>query len=342
MKINFVWFGRLAGAVIVAVTLAGATAAGVQRQSSGPARAGGDQTAARIRPVCGTRPLSDQDRAADAARVAEFKKGRSGLQASTVTTIPTFVHVIHNGSEGRVSERTIKEQITVLNNAFAVHGFRFELAPSTRSNPNPDYTDNAAWFNDDEVAYKSALKEGSADDLNIYITNGGGYLGYAYYPTVVGTQYEVLDGLVLAYGTLPGAMQPGISDIPGYTYNLGDTGVHEIGHYLGLLHTFDGACSPTNDDIADTPAERSPDYDCTVGRNSCKDGNGPVELDPIHNFMDYSDDLCLFEFSLGQSERLNIQWQLYRQGRYVGGACACGVRLAGASSSGMRRSADPT
>ena len=300
--------------LIVALALVGATAFGQERQSSSTARAG-DQTAASLRPACGTRPPSDLEFAVDAARVAEFKRGRSGLQASTLTTITTYVHVLHNGREGRVSEKTIRDQIAVLNSAFAVHGFQFALAPSTRTNPNPDYTDNAAWFNDAEVAYKTALKEGSADDLNIYITNGGGFLGYAYYPTVVGTQYEVLDGLVLAYGTLPGAFQPGISDIPGYVYNLGDTGVHEIGHYLGLAHTFDGGCGAHGDGVADTPSEKSPDFDCTVGRNSCKDGNGPVELDPIHNFMDYSDDLCLFEFTLGQSERMNIQWQLYRQGR---------------------------
>jgi hypothetical protein len=266
--------------------------------------------------MCGTRPLTDVEIAADGARVADFKTRRSMSRVSTLTTITTYVHVIHDGDEGRISEKTVRDQISVLNDAYAVEGFRFEMAPSVQGNPNPDYTDNAAWFkNQDEAGFKAALKEGSGDDLNIYVNSGGGYLGYGYYPTVVGTQYEVLDGVVLAYGTLPNADQPGISDIPGFIYNLGDTGTHEVGHYLGLLHTFEGRCSANNDGVADTPAEKSPDFYCTVGRNSCKDGMKALALDPIHNFMDYSDDVCLFEFTLGQSERMNIQWALYREGR---------------------------
>ena len=273
------------------------------------------QALSTVRPTCGTRPLSDVEIAADAARVGEFKKRRTMAKPGTLITIQTYVHVLHDGLEGRVPERMIRDQIAVLNEAYASRGFRFEMARSVPGNPNPDYTDNAAWFNDDQIAYKTALKEGSGDDLNIYTNSGGGYLGYAYYPTVVGSAYDVLDGVVLAYGTLPGANQPGISDIPGFVYNLGDTGVHEVGHYLGLAHTFEGHCSPYNDGVDDTPAEKSPDFYCTIGRNSCRDGNGLLELDPIYNFMDYNDDVCIFEFTPGQADRMSIQWALYRQGR---------------------------
>lgn len=267
------------------------------------------------RPVCGTRPQSDAEILADAIRVAELKSRGRSAKPGTVNTIITYVHVIHDGVDGWVSENTIREQIRVLNRAYESRGFRFEMAPSTPGNPNPDYSNNAAWYNDDELSYKTALKEGSADDLNIYTNSGGGYLGYAYYPTVVGTAYEVYDGVVLAWGTLPGASQPGISDIPGYVYNLGDTGTHEVGHFLGLAHTFEGHCSPYNDGVADTPPERSPDFDCTVGRDTCHDRGGVVLLDPIHNFMDYSDDVCLNEFTGGQAERMDLQWVLYRQGK---------------------------
>ena len=300
------------GSVAMLGTL-GAAVLGPDSEVSSQPRAGAGLRQAP--PKCGTRARTDDEIALDAARVADFTKRRGAAKPGTVITINTYVHVIHDGENGLIPERMIRDQIAVLNEAFAVYGFRFELAPSVRGNPNPDYSDNAAWYNDDEVAYKTALKEGSGDDLNIYTNSGGGYLGYAYYPTIVGSGYDVLDGVVLAWGTLPDANQPGISDIPGFVYNLGDTGTHEVGHYLGLAHTFEGSCSPFNDGVADTPAERSPDFYCTEGRNSCKDGNGPVALDPIHNFMDYSDDVCLFEFTGGQGERMNVQWALYRQGR---------------------------
>jgi hypothetical protein len=312
-------YGRVVGFAVIAAALAyGAFDDVIEQPALGQAVAAVSRPQSSGRPTCGTRPRTELEIALDATRVAEFRKRGRAAKTGAVTTITTYVHVLHDGPDGRVSERTIRDQIAVLNEAYASHGFRFEMAASTRDNPNPDYTDNAAWFSDatitDEIAYKTALKEGTGDDLNIYTTSGAGFLGYAYYPTIVGSGSDVLDGVVLAYGTLPDAFQPGISDIPGFVYNLGDTGTHEVGHYLGLAHTFDGKCSTTNDGVADTPAEKSPDFFCTVGRDTCTD-SGAVLLDPIHNFMDYSDDVCIIEFTPGQAERMSIQWSLYRQGR---------------------------
>ena len=303
-------YGRIGGVALAAAAFALTHGSVAEVASQKPIAPAGT-----LRPACGTKPLSNTELEADAARVAQLKSRGEGRKPGSVITITTYVHVLHDGVEGWIPESTIREQIRVLNNAYESRGFRFEMAASTPGNPNPDYSNNAAWFNDAELSFKQALKEGSGDDLNIYTNSGGGFLGYAYYPIVVGSAYEVFDGVVLAYGTLPGAVQPGISDIPGFIYNLGDTGTHEVGHYLGLLHTFEGQCSRNNDGVADTPAEKSPDFYCTIGRDTCNDGGGLVRLDPIHNFMDYSDDVCLNEFTGGQAERMNLQWVLYRQGR---------------------------
>jgi hypothetical protein len=77
---------------------------------------------------------------------------------------------------------------------------------------------------------------------------------------------------------------------------------------MGLHHTFRGGCGVTGDGVWDTPAEAEENFDC-IPRDSCPDRPG---LDPIHNFMDYSDDFCMNHFTKGQFDRMQRQWSLYR------------------------------
>jgi len=217
--------------------------------------------------------------------------------------IPTHFHVINSGptvADGNITDAQIQAQMRVLNENFAGTGFSFSLA-------SVDRTTNAEWYamakSRVEREAKDALHRGDDTHLNLYtadIANSVGYLGYAYYPRDVRGR-PTIDGVVLAAGTVPGG------DIE--NYDQGKTATHEVGHWLGLLHTFDGGCSTTGDRIADTPAQRSPTSGCPEGRDSCPKDPG---LDPIHNYMDYSYDACYTEFTPGQATRMAQQWLYYR------------------------------
>lgn len=224
--------------------------------------------------------------------------------------VDVYFHVVNNGSgiaNGDISTQMINDQITVLSQAFAPSGWTFNLVSTNR-------TTNATWYNNcygsSETAMKNALHQGTADDLNIYTCNpSGGILGYATFPSSYNSA-PLKDGVVLLYSSLPGG-----SAVP---YNLGDTGTHEVGHWMGLYHTFQGGCARNaasgGDLVSDTPAEKSAAFGCPTGRDSCT-GNRFPGNDPIENFMDYTDDSCMFQFSGGQDTRMDSQFTTYRFGK---------------------------
>jgi hypothetical protein len=252
---------------------------------------------------CGTRAADGQ--------FANQSTPRSARPADPSVDFPVavdvYVHIITSSAgAGAVSNHQINQQINILNSAFAGIAV-FELAGT-------DTTVNDAWFEMEpgtsaERAAKEALRVGSADDLNIYTANpGSSLLGWATFPSSYQGNPDN-DGIVVLYSSLPGGgAEP---------YDEGDTATHEVGHWFGLYHTFQGGCGgPKNTDkqgdlIADTPSEASPTFGCPASRNTCSSPG----LDPIENFMDYTDDACMFQFTLDQNSRAQAQFARYRYGK---------------------------
>ena len=282
---------------VLALVLAGA-AASAQPATLAVERAGR---------TCATPEPTALEVAASVA-VVERLRGRAALRiADEPVTVPVAFHVVTDGLEGDVPDAQIEAQIDTLNSAFRDVGFRFVLALAQR-------VDNAEWYrglrigSDAERAMKDALAVDPARVLNVYTADLGlDYLGWASEPDGR-AESDRGQGVVLLTGTLPGG--------PEAPYNLGHTGTHEVGHWVGLLHPFAGGCTEVNDGVADTPQERSGATRCPTGRDSCPFDPG---LDPIHNYMDYSDDACMSEFTPGQAERARALTAQFRPTVTAGG-----------------------
>lgn len=230
-------------------------------------------------------------------------------------TIPTVFHMISDhtltAAEQDRFDGLIAAQMKVLNDSYsgatapdaADTPFRFDLTKTT-------WTVNPQWYSvtpgsKTERDMKKALYEGDSTTLNVYGTDGGGLLGWAYFPKGYNNGRDFIDGVVMMSESMPGGTGEGYTK-----YTLGDTLTHEVGHWLMLEHTFKSGCSASGDYVADTPKEAYPQFNCPVGADSC----AAPGLDPIRNFMDYSQDSCMDMFTTGQAERMSDAWVAFRAG----------------------------
>lgn len=244
----------------------------------------------------------------------------NGYTNRSVVTIPVVFHVVYKTAAQNISSARLNEQIDVLNKDYRKQNSDAGLVPSyfaglaadcevqfclAKQDPNGNWTDGiervstttTSWIDDDQVKYAAT---GGADAwdrnkyLNIWVCNlGGGLLGYAAFPGSAAGD----DGVVLNYNYVgvTGALSP---------YNKGRTATHEVGHWLWLLHIWgdDGTSCSGSDQCADTPNQADEHYGCPSGAQiSCTNGpNGDMWM----NYMDYTDDACMYMFTAGQKTRM--------------------------------------
>lgn len=225
-------------------------------------------------------------------------------------SIDAYFHVVTTSAKaGQYSnwQEMAKNQAAVLNKAYNPHGISFNLKGS-------ELTQNDKWAvgaDADMDDMKKALRKGSYNTLNVYFHSDlqGGILGVCTMPSSIGSNPTpatyMKDGCNVQAGTMPGGSTLG--------YNQGMTAVHETGHWMGLLHTFEGeSCDGAGDMIDDTRVEKESTDGCPTNKNSCP---GVPGVDPIHNYMDYSIDSCYEDFTAGQEARMKQLWGQFRNGK---------------------------
>jgi len=238
------------------------------------------------------------------------------VMTSPVKIIPVVVHVIHDGGTNNISDAQIQSQIDVLNEDFrkitGTNGdgngvdteIQFCLAKKT---PDGKCTNGIvrilSTLSNHQTYQRSMLKQLTYWDntryLNMYVVksiNGSsGILGYSSFPG--GPPDE--DGIVVRHNYF--------GKIGTAAASIGRTTTHEIGHWFGLYHTFNGGCGvdtcADGDYVCDTPPAANPNFGCPT-INSCSI-DFPDVNDQIQNYLDYSDDNCKDMFTMGQKTRMH-------------------------------------
>lgn len=263
-----------------------------------------------------------QQRMQDIERHTEDFIQSGGAQDRVVVTIPVVVHVVYYNSTQNISDAQIQSQLTVLNADFRLLNADAANIPSVfqgaaadceinfclaTQDPNGNATTgiqrrqttvNGFSYTNDGVKFFSSggLDAWDRDKyLNLWVCNiSGGILGYAQFPGGPANT----DGVVCDYayfGTIGTATAP---------FNKGRTATHEVGHWLNCYHIWgdDGTSCNGTDNVSDTPNQADENYGCpSFPQVSCSNGpNG----DMFMNYMDYTDDACMFMFTNGQKSRM--------------------------------------
>ncbi|KAF2194473.1 hypothetical protein K469DRAFT_547688 [Zopfia rhizophila CBS 207.26] len=234
----------------------------------------------------------------------EAEEANSTITTRADVTINTYIHVVAKSQkleDGWVSDDSIKRQIDVMNESFKPRQIQFKHAGTTRT-VDADLSVITEGEGTDKLGKK--LRKGDYATLNLYIVKDmpGNRAGDCTLPSNnPGKEYKS-DGCRFNWDTLP-------------TKSNGRVVVHEIGHWLGLLHTFQEASGnqqPTcttgrGDGIDDTPVHLRPNGAECKPMNTCP---GQAGDDPIHNFMNYTPSKCWTGFTAGQGARMHSMWNL--------------------------------
>lgn len=229
------------------------------------------------------------------------------INANGKIEIPVVVNVIYRTASENISQAQIQSQIDVLNEDFNATNSDVSQTPSIFSGLVADVdvqfvleTVNRKQSSKKRWGTNDAMKKTSqgginptnpAQNLNIWVVNNmGGVLGYAQFPG----GSPSTDGVVIAHNYFG---RTGVVSAP---FNLGRTATHEVGHWLNLRHIWgDATCG--SDLVSDTPTHNTANYGCPASGHKSTCSGTPVEM--TMNYMDYTDDACMYMFSKGQKDR---------------------------------------